>query len=70
MGERKEKGRLSPVAVQEKQWQWWGVPDEHLSLEFFSGAAGANNEGDEVDFFLPCFSPCTVYSRPCEYWLF
>lgn len=63
MGQRKEKGRLSPAAGQEKQWQWQGVPDEHFSLGNFSGAAGESNEDDKVDGFFCHASPLTLYTE-------
>lgn len=66
MGEKKEKGRLSTVAVQEEQCQWWAAPDEHLPLGFFSGAAGGNNEDDNTDNFFFFFlhpSPLTLYTQ-------
>ena len=63
MGERKEKGRLSPAAGQEKQWQWWGVPDEHLSLGFFPGAAGGNDGDEKFDDIFCHTSPLTLCTQ-------
>lgn len=66
MGERKEKGRLFPVAGQEKHWQQWEVPEKHHPLwSFFSGTSGGNYEDDKDDdfFIFGHVSPLAQYTQ-------